>query len=72
MHFRIFNCALWRILQLLQFDARLSNKEIADKIGKTVSPVDERINCLSNWLNKTDFISESKMRFSNIFGYKIL
>ena len=32
-----------RILQLLQHDARLTNKEIADKIGKTVSPVFERI-----------------------------
>jgi DNA-binding Lrp family transcriptional regulator len=32
-----------RILQLLQFDARLTNKEIADKIGKSVSPVYERI-----------------------------
>jgi DNA-binding Lrp family transcriptional regulator len=32
-----------RILQLLQHDARLTNKEIADKIGKTVSPVYERI-----------------------------
>jgi len=32
-----------RILQLLQYDARLTNKEIADKIGKTVSPVYERI-----------------------------
>src|SRR5687767_7535322 len=32
-----------RILQLLQHDARLTNKEIADKIGKSVSPVFERI-----------------------------
>lgn len=32
-----------RILQLLQHDARLTNKEIADKIGKSVSPVYERI-----------------------------
>jgi DNA-binding Lrp family transcriptional regulator len=32
-----------RILQLLQHDARLTNKEIADKIGKTFSPVYERI-----------------------------
>lgn len=31
------------ILQLLQHDARLTNKEIADKIGKSVSPVYERI-----------------------------
>lgn len=32
-----------QILQLLQHDARLTNKEIADKIGKSVSPVYERI-----------------------------
>lgn len=32
-----------RILQLLQHDARLTNKEIADKIGKSVTPVYERI-----------------------------
>ncbi len=31
------------ILQLLQHDARLTNKEIADKLGKSVSPVYERI-----------------------------
>ena len=32
-----------RILQLLQHDARMTNKEIGDKIGKSVSPVYERI-----------------------------
>ena len=32
-----------RILQLLQHDARLTNKEIADKLGKSVTPVYERI-----------------------------
>jgi DNA-binding Lrp family transcriptional regulator len=32
-----------RILQLLQHDARLTTKEIADKIGKTPTPVYERI-----------------------------
>lgn len=32
-----------RILQLLQHDARLTNKEIADKTGKSVTPVYERI-----------------------------
>lgn len=32
-----------RILQLLQHDARLSNKEIADKIGKSATRVHERI-----------------------------
>lgn len=37
-----------RILQLLQHDARLTNKEIADKIGKSVSPVYERIRRLEH------------------------
>lgn len=37
-----------RILQLLQHDARLTNKEIADKIGKSVSPVYERIRKLED------------------------
>ena len=32
-----------RILQFLQHDARLTNKEIADKLGKSVTPVYERI-----------------------------
>jgi Lrp/AsnC family leucine-responsive transcriptional regulator len=32
-----------RILQLLQHDAKMSNKEIADKLGKSVTPVYERI-----------------------------
>jgi DNA-binding Lrp family transcriptional regulator len=32
-----------RILILLQHDARLTNKEIADKLGKSVTPVFERI-----------------------------
>jgi DNA-binding Lrp family transcriptional regulator len=37
-----------RILQLLQHDARLTTKEIADKIGKSVSPVYERIRRLEH------------------------
>ncbi len=32
-----------RILTLLQQDAKLTNKEIADKVGKTSTPVYERI-----------------------------
>ena len=43
-----------RILQLLQYDARLTNKEIADKIGKSVSPVYERI----KRLQKDGFIKQ--------------
>lgn len=40
------------ILQLLQHDARLTNKEIADKLGKTVTPVYERI----KWLEQEGYI----------------
>jgi DNA-binding Lrp family transcriptional regulator len=32
-----------KILWYLQYDARLTNKEIADKLGKSVTPVYERI-----------------------------
>lgn len=32
-----------RILQLLQHDARITNKEIADKLGKSITPIYERI-----------------------------
>src|SRR5258708_16441622 len=32
-----------QILRLLQHDAKLTNKEIADKLGKSVTPVYERI-----------------------------
>lgn len=40
------------ILQLLQHDARLTNKEIADKLGKSVTPVYERV----KWLEKEGYI----------------
>jgi Lrp/AsnC family transcriptional regulator, leucine-responsive regulatory protein len=32
-----------RILQLLQHDAKINNKEMADKLGKSITPVYERI-----------------------------
>lgn len=32
-----------KILQLLQHDARMTNKEIADKLVKTITPIYERI-----------------------------
>lgn len=32
-----------KILLLLQYDARLTNKELADKLGKSVTPIYERI-----------------------------
>jgi len=41
-----------RILQLLQEDARLTSKEIADKIGKSVTPVYQRI----KWLESEGYI----------------
>lgn len=43
-----------QILQLLQYDARLTNKEIADKLGKTISPVYERI----KWLEQQGYIKQ--------------
>ena len=36
------------ILELLQHDAKLTNKEIADKLGKTTTPIFERIKKLEN------------------------
>jgi DNA-binding Lrp family transcriptional regulator len=40
------------ILHLLQHDARLTNKEIADKLGKSVTPIYERI----KWLEQEGYI----------------
>ena len=37
-----------RILQLLQHDARITTKEIADKLGKSVTPIYERIKKLED------------------------
>ena len=37
-----------QILQLLQSDALLTNKELADKLGKTITPIYERIRRLEN------------------------
>ncbi|HMO34344.1 MAG TPA: Lrp/AsnC family transcriptional regulator [Lacibacter sp.] len=31
------------ILRLLQYDARLTNKELADKLGKSINPIYERV-----------------------------
>ena len=42
-----------RILQLLQHDDRLTNKEVADKLGKSVTPVYERI----KWLEDEGYIT---------------
>jgi DNA-binding Lrp family transcriptional regulator len=40
------------ILQLLHYDARLSHKEIADKLGKELALITERI----YWLEQEDYI----------------
>ena len=62
------------ILQLLQHDARLTNKEIADKTGKSVTPVYERIKRLEQdgviegykaILNK-DKIGRSLIAYTNV------
>jgi Lrp/AsnC family transcriptional regulator, leucine-responsive regulatory protein len=37
-----------RLLELLQADARLTTKELADKLGKTITPVYERKRRLEN------------------------
>ena len=37
-----------QILELLQADALLTNKELADKLGKTITPIYERIRRLEN------------------------
>jgi Lrp/AsnC family transcriptional regulator, leucine-responsive regulatory protein len=37
-----------RILHLLQHDARLTNKEVADKLSKSVTPIYERIKRLED------------------------
>lgn len=63
-----------RILQLLQCDARLTNKEIADKTGKSVTPIYERIKRLETdgviegyhaILNK-DKIGRSLIAYTNV------
>ncbi len=43
-----------KILNLLQYDAKLTTKEIADKTGKTITPVYERI----KWLEKQGYIKQ--------------
>jgi DNA-binding Lrp family transcriptional regulator len=62
------------ILQLLQHDARLTNKEIADKTGKSVTPIYERIRRLEAegviekyiaLLNK-DKIGRSLIAYTNV------
>lgn len=60
-----------RILQLLQHDARLTNKEIADKIGKSVSPVYERIKKLQadGFIKKFAAILDNKLIDRSLVAY---
>jgi len=60
-----------RILQLLQHDARLTNKEIADKIGKSVSPVYERIKRLQadGYIKHYTAILDNKMINRSLIAY---
>ena len=62
------------ILKLLQYDARLTNKEIADKLGKSVTPIYERIRkleetgCIQRYvalLNK-DLIGKDLVAFTTV------
>jgi DNA-binding Lrp family transcriptional regulator len=60
-----------RILQLLQHDARLTNKEIADKIGKSVSPVYERIKRLQadGFIKQFAAILDNKLINRSLIAY---
>jgi Lrp/AsnC family transcriptional regulator, leucine-responsive regulatory protein len=60
-----------RILQLLQYDARLTNKEIADKIGKSVSPVYERIKKLQadGFIKRFAAILDNKLIGRSLVAY---
>ena len=60
-----------RILQLLQHDARLTNKEIADKIGKSVSPVYERIKRLhaAGYIKQFAAILDNRMIDRSLTAY---
>jgi Lrp/AsnC family transcriptional regulator, leucine-responsive regulatory protein len=60
-----------RILELLQYDARLTNKEIADKIGKSVSPVYERIKKLQEdgFIKKFAAILDNKLIGRSLIAY---
>lgn len=72
--FSAVSAELVKILQLLQHDAHLNNKEIADKLGKSVTPVYERIKKLESsgiiekyvaLLNK-NLIGKSLIAFINV------
>jgi Lrp/AsnC family leucine-responsive transcriptional regulator len=63
-----------RILQLLQHDAKITTKEIADKLGKSITPVSQRIKKLEEGgyikryvalLNK-DLIGKTLIAFTTV------
>jgi len=60
-----------RILQLLQHDARLTNKEIADKIGKSVTPVYERIKRLQldGYIKQFAAVLDNKLIHKSLIAY---
>ncbi|MFM2359162.1 MAG: hypothetical protein RLY16_1155 [Bacteroidota bacterium] len=62
------------LLELLQHDAKLTNKELADKLGKTVTPIYERVKRLEQEgyilrycaiVNK-DKIGQSMVAYTNV------
>jgi Lrp/AsnC family leucine-responsive transcriptional regulator len=60
-----------RILQLLQHDARLTTKEIGDKIGKSTTPVYERIKKLQEkgYILRYVAILNNKLIQKNLTAY---
>ena len=60
-----------RILQLLQQDARLTNKQIAERIGKSVTPVFERVRRLERqgFIQQYVAVLNSKMIGKGLVAY---
>ena len=60
-----------RILEILQQDARLTNKQIAEKIGKSVTPVFERIKKLERegYIQQYVAVLNSKMIGKGLAAY---
>src|SRR5262249_4497606 len=60
-----------RILQLLQYDARLTNKEIADKLSKSVTAVYDRIRRLETEGYIVGYVAllDKKLIGKNLIGY---
>ncbi len=60
-----------RILQLLQHDARITTKEIADKLGKSVTPIYERIRKLeeSGYIQRYVALLNKEMVGKNLIAF---